>query len=155
LREREDQPRSFEEGKKLYAAALCASCHTMGAEGGNVGPSLTQAHTRFSTNEMLWAIMAPSDVISDQYAATKFTLEDGKVVTGRFVNEQDGEIYVNTNPYDLQQSIKIDADKVVSRENSPVSTMPPGLLNKLNPEEVADLMAYLMAGGDENSEVYQ
>ncbi len=154
LRERENQPRNFEVGKNLYAAALCASCHTMGAEGGNVGPNLTQAHTRFSTNEMLWAIMAPSDMISDQYAATKFTLEDGKVVTGRFVDEQDGEIYVNTNPYDLHQSIKIDADQVVSRENSPVSTMPPGLLNKLNPEEVADLMAYLMAGGNENSEVY-
>ncbi len=155
LRDREGQPRDFEEGKKLYSAALCASCHTMGSEGGNVGPSLTQAHTRFSMNEMLWAIMAPSDVISDQYAATQFRLADGRMVAGRFVEEKDGEIYVNTNPYDLQQSINIEADQVVSRENSPVSTMPPGLLNKLNPDEVADLMAYLMSGGNENHEVYQ
>jgi len=155
LREYENIPKDFEQGKKLYAAALCASCHTLGAEGGNVGPNLTQAHTRFNTREMLWAIMAPSDVISDQYAATQFELADGKMVSGRVVEETEDEIHINTNPYDLQQKITIQADQVVSRKQSPVSTMPPGLLNKLNPKEVADLMAYLMAGGDRNQAVFQ
>ncbi len=155
VREAEGEQRNFEEGKKLYAAALCSSCHMMQGEGGNVGPNLTQAHTRFETRDMLWAIVAPSDVISDQYAATQFNMKDGKTVSGRFVEEKDGKIYVNTNPYDPTQSIAIVASEVETRENFPVSTMPPGLLNKLNPTEIADLMAYLMAGGDEGAEVYQ
>jgi hypothetical protein len=32
--------------------------------------------------------------------------------------------------------------------------MPPGLINGLNPEELRDLMAYLMAGGNSASKVY-
>ncbi|RYG42987.1 MAG: c-type cytochrome, partial [Chitinophagaceae bacterium] len=34
--------RNFERGKAMYAASLCASCHSMKGEGGVAGPDLTQ-----------------------------------------------------------------------------------------------------------------
>ncbi|HEX6223256.1 MAG TPA: c-type cytochrome, partial [Chryseolinea sp.] len=39
--------RNFEQGKKMFAATLCSSCHSMQGEGGNIGPDLTQVGNRF------------------------------------------------------------------------------------------------------------
>src|SRR5690606_5046049 len=47
--------RSYENGKSLFAAVRCASCHTMRGEGGDIGPDLTQLGTRFSVQDMLTA----------------------------------------------------------------------------------------------------
>jgi len=33
--------------------------------------------------------------------------------------------------------------------------MYPGLINRMNEDEVKDLIAYLMAGGDEKNDVYK
>ena len=155
LREEKDKPRNYEYGKKMYEASMCASCHAMNGQGGNIGPDLTQAHTRFKQNDILYAIMAPSDVISDQYISTQLELSDGEVLNGRILSEEGDVLHVNTNPYDATQFVEVEASKVSSRNPSPVSTMPPGLLNRLNPEEIADLMAYIMSGADAEHELYQ
>ncbi|MBC7920665.1 MAG: c-type cytochrome, partial [Ferruginibacter sp.] len=41
--------RSFAQGKQMFAATLCASCHAVRGEGGGIGPDLTQLGTRFTT----------------------------------------------------------------------------------------------------------
>ena len=38
---------------------------------------------------------------------------------------------------------------------SPVSQMPPGLINALNENELADLVAYLLSGGNKRHRVYK
>ncbi|VTP90817.1 hypothetical protein [Sphingobacterium daejeonense] len=38
---------------------------------------------------------------------------------------------------------------------SEVSIMPPGTLNVMSPDEVKDIIAYLMSGGNENNEIYK
>ncbi|RMG27669.1 MAG: heme-binding protein [Bacteroidetes bacterium] len=155
LNEKADEARSFENGKRMYQAALCQACHQMRGEGGNVGPDLTQIATRFSTGDIIQALVSPSASITDQYAATHFTLKDGKTLVGRVLQETDSEVFINQNPYDPNQKVGIPKDQIESRELSPISIMPPGLLNRLNEEEVADLMAYLLAGGDPQHEIYQ
>jgi mono/diheme cytochrome c family protein len=37
---------------------------------------------------------------------------------------------------------------IVRRKSNPVSPMPPGLVNALNEDELADLVAYILSGGD-------
>ena len=81
--------RNFEQGKMMFAASLCSSCHTMQSEGGNIGPDLTQLGNRFTTKDMLEAILDPNKVVSDQYAATVFVMKDGSSVVGRLTNEDD------------------------------------------------------------------
>ena len=73
---------------------------------------------------------------------------DNAVIVGRILREEDGMVFVNQNPYDPSQELGINASEVLSREVSPVSTMPSRLLDKLNEDEVADLMAYLLSGAD-------
>jgi len=147
-------PRDFEQGQKMYAAALCSACHRMGSVGGAIGPDLTAIGSRFSRNEILSAIDSPSDAISDQYQATILTLDDGSTLIGRVLREEDEKIFLNQNPYDLSQEIGINLSEIQLREVSPVSTMPSRLLNQLNEEEVTDLMAYLLSGGDIKHQCY-
>ena len=45
---------------------------------------------------------------------------------------------------------KLTKSKITKRESSPVSMMPPGLLNALNPDELLDLYAYILSGGNPN-----
>ena len=143
-----DKARNYARGEAMYAGALCSACHRMGALGGSIGPDLSTVGTRFGRHQMLEAIDSPSDEISDQYAASLLELTDGSMISGRIVEETDGMIILNQNPFDPSQTVSVDASEVIKRSRSPVSIMPSRLLNRLNGEEVLDLLAYLIAGGD-------
>lgn len=147
--------RDFKQGKAMYDATRCSSCHMMRGEGSAVGPDLTQLGTRFSVRDMLEAIIDPNKTVSDQYAATVFTMKDGSSILGRLVNEDDTQYYVSQNPFTPEVLREVPKEEVVDTKYSYISIMYPGLINSLNEEELKDLIAYLMAGGNENHELYQ
>jgi putative heme-binding domain-containing protein len=147
--------RNFEQGKMMYDATRCSSCHLMRGEGGSIGPDLTQLGTRFTTKDMLESIIEPNKVVSDQYAATVFTMKDGSSVLGRLTNENDETYFISQNPFAPEVIREIPKQDVVSTKYSYISVMYPGLINRLNEEELKDLIAYLMAGGNEKHEIYK
>ncbi|MHB1177233.1 MAG: c-type cytochrome [Daejeonella sp.] len=147
--------RDFNQGKMMFTAAMCSACHTMQGEGGSNGPDLTQLGTRFSARDILESIIEPSKVISDQYAATAFYLKDGSSVLGRLKNEDKDKYYISQNPFAPQTLREILKKDVLRTRNSNVSIMYPGMINRLNAEELKDLMAYLTAGGNKENEVYK
>ncbi len=147
--------RDLVKGKAMYAATLCISCHTMQGEGGFIGPDLTQLGTRFSAKDILEATINPSDVISDQYHATIFELKDGGSIVGKLTDEDDNNYFVSQNPFDPETLRTLPKNTVASTKNSEVSIMLPGLINRLNEEELKDLMAYLISGGNPEHEVYK
>ncbi len=146
--------RNYENGKAMFAASLCITCHNMRGEGGTVGPDLTQLGTRFSYKDMLVAIVDPSKTISDQFAANVFYLKDGSSVVGRLMS-QDAEKYsISQNPFAPQTLRDIPKKDVIRTRLSEISVMLPGLINRLNPEELKDLLAYLKAGGNPKDSVF-
>ncbi len=147
--------RNFEQGRNMFAATLCKSCHTMRGEGGSIGPDLTQLGTRFTTKDMLTHIIDPNKEVSDQYAATVFVMKDGSSVLGRLTNEDGEKYYVSQNPFAPDMLREIPKKDVTSTKLSKVSLMLPGLINRLNNEELKDLLAYLMAGGNPDSDIYK
>ena len=56
--------------------------------------------------DLLEALVEPSKVISDQYAAVVFTTTDGKVVTGRIVNIHGDTWHVNTDMLNPSAQVK-------------------------------------------------
>lgn len=146
--------RNFEQGKNMYNAITCNRCHAMRGEGGSIGPDLTQLGTRFSAKDMLESIIDPNKTISDQYAATHFTLKNGQTMVGRLTNEDANTYYISQNPYEPETVVKIPKKNVVSHKYSPVSIMYGNLINSLSEEELKDLMAYLMAGGNEKNPMF-
>ena len=147
--------RDFEQGKMMFDATRCSSCHMMGGEGGSIGPDLTQLGTRFTVKDMLEAIIEPNKVVSDQYAATVFTMKDGSSILGRLTNEDENSYYISQNPFAPDVVREIPKKDVLNTKYSYISVMYPGLINRLNEEELKDLMAYLMAGGNEDHEIYK
>jgi hypothetical protein len=145
---------NFENGKAMFAAATCYKCHRMGLQGGILGPDLTSAGGKFSPHDMLVSIIEPSKVISDQYGSTQFLTEDGDIITGRVINMHGKVLNVMTNMLDPSSLAQVDRESVIQTRESQVSMMPNGLLDTLTAEEIADLVAYLRAGGNAQHAIY-
>lgn len=146
---------NYAQGEKMYEAALCAACHQMNGKGGNIGPDLTQAYTRFNNWSLLDAIFSPSQEVSDQYASTILTLHDGSKVIGRLMDETADSISVGISIYDPSLLKTVSLSEVSRREKSAISPMPPGLLSRLNEQEIVDLIGYIQSGGKAEHEIYQ
>lgn len=143
---------SFENGRSLFHAIGCAACHRFAGLGGDIGPDITSTRTKFSTEYVLESILDPGSVISDQYGSFTVTLKSGEMHTGLVVEHDDTvDIYPAVN---AAEAIAVKRTDVAKIEQSSVSQMPPGLINGLNAEEVRDLIAYLMSGGDPKDKVY-
>jgi putative heme-binding domain-containing protein len=138
--------RDRENGKKVFQGALCAACHRYGNEGGAAGPDLTTLGGRFGVREIVEAIQDPNKVVSDQYAFDLITRKDGTVITGKITGDIGGKRVIATNPFDFTQTITIDRNDIREVKPSPASPMPPGLINRLNPDELKDLLAFLLKG---------
>ena len=136
--------RNKDRGKDLFLASLCAACHRFGNEGGAAGPDLSSLAGRFVVRDIAEAILDPSKVVSDQYAFDVITRKDGTQVTGKIIEEKDGKWIIATSPFDFSQTTEIESNAIKGTKHSPVSPMPPGLINRLNPDELKDLLAYLL-----------
>ena len=73
-------------GRPLFEER-CGVCHRFGGLGKDVGPDLSTITSRFKKKDVLESILWPSRVISDQYQAEMFELNDGKIVSGLIVRE--------------------------------------------------------------------
>ncbi len=140
--------RDFDKGRQLFGAAACFACHRFGNEGGMTGPDLTGAGGRYSPHDLLDQIINPSKEINEQFVPSVLTKESGETVTGVVVNLAGDSVTINTDPADPNQRISVDRKQVKSIEPSKVSPMPPGLLNMLTKDEIFDLVAYVLSGGN-------
>ncbi|MDH3652477.1 MAG: hypothetical protein OEQ53_22490, partial [Saprospiraceae bacterium] len=57
-------------------------------------------------------------------------------------------VTIMPNPYTTMLKVDLAKSDIQSRGMSPVSPMPPGLLNRLNEQEIVHLFAYLLSGAD-------
>ncbi|MCC9607708.1 c-type cytochrome [Blastopirellula sp. JC732] len=133
---------SSQAGKTHLAAALCLRCHRFGDRGGQVGPDLTNVGKRMDRRTLLESIVNPSKEIDPKYGNSVYLLENGQVISGRTTMVNRNQIGVETDPL-TGQSVTIERQEIAESKVSPVSPMPPGLLNVFTAEEVRDLVAYL------------
>ena len=151
--------RDFARGKKLFGDLLCAQCHTFAgigglAKGGAVGPDLTAVGSRFGGRDIINKILDPSRAINEQYASFLFTMKDHSMVAGQITDENHFLVTVIVDPFNGTKE-NIPKNSIAKREMSPVSLMPPGLLNTLTQDEVLDLLAYLQNGGNEKAPAFE
>lgn len=140
--------RDFVNGRKMFGATTCFACHRFDQQGGSIGPDLTSVAGKFGPRDLLESIIEPSKEVSDQYGQMIFEMKDGGIVMGRIMNLNGDSVRVNTNMMDPNQIVSVDRKQLKSMKDSPMSMMPPGLLNTLNKDEVLDLLAYLLSHGD-------
>lgn len=141
---RKSRSRDDGAGRRMFIAGQCIRCHRFDGEGGIAGPNLSSVANRFSISQIAEAIIEPHKVISDQFASTIFETQDGKTHVGRIVQESIEAILVATDPFDPSKTVSLPVGSIASSKLSPISPMPPALINGMNEQEVLDLFAYLM-----------
>lgn len=146
--------RDFQNGRRMFGAASCFACHQFNQEGGAIGPDLTSVRGKFSPRDLLESITDPGKEISDQYGQMIFEMKDGTIVTGRIMNLSGDNVQVNTNMMNPDEITPVDRKRLKSMKESPVSMMPPGLLNTLGKDDVLDLLAYMLSGGNEEDPLF-
>lgn len=144
---------NYERGKQMFAVAQCYKCHRFAGQGGIQGPDLTASSQRFSTKDMLTAIIEPNKEISDQYEATVFQTEEETVI-GRVANLNGDNLMVATNMLDPGNFVNLKRSDIIDMKPSKASMMPGGLLDTLTEEEIFDLLVYLQSGGNPKSDRY-
>jgi putative heme-binding domain-containing protein len=153
-----DRGRSFENGKKLFTAASCVQCHTIGKEGAKIGPDLNElpkklAEKKFSRPDILREIIRPSEVINENFKTYQIETIKGELITGVIVSQDDKVLRIVTNPLEKPKEVPIkDIDE---KRESKVSLMPEGLLTTLSKDEILDLMAYIITGADPNHAAFK
>jgi putative heme-binding domain-containing protein len=118
---------------------LCAQCHTIYGEGGNVGPDIT-ANGRASFEQLVSNVFDPSLVIGADYQVTTVVTKDGRNLTGLVVENNDRRVIIR---------MAGESEETVPRNNveymrlSKLSMMPEGVENVFSRKDLADLFAFL------------
>ena len=153
------QQRDFANGRKMFAAAGCYACHRFQNQGGMTGPDLTTAGRRYSVRDLIDQVIHPSKVINDQFSSVQVLTAEGQIHSGVIVNlgvRRNGDaIVINTDLTDPNARVTIFRDQIERLVVSKVSPMPAGLFNRMTEEEIMDLIAYLISGGDAKHELFQ
>ncbi len=146
--------RDFANGEAMYRSTMCATCHRFNGDGGSIGPDLTGSGNRYTMRDLMENIVDPSKVISDQYDSHEITKKDGSVIVGRIVVEEGGKVFMMTNPFAPNDHLAIAEADIAKKGTRKVSMMPPGLINSLNQDELLNLIAYLVSGGNKGDKVF-
>ncbi|HZU37154.1 MAG TPA: plastocyanin/azurin family copper-binding protein, partial [Gemmataceae bacterium] len=148
--------RSFSNAKQIFQAATCVACHRLNEVGTDIGPDLSKLDpAKFKPTDILRDILEPSWRIEDKYATYIFALDSGKLVTGVVLEENADTVKVIENPLAKSKPLVLKKSDIAERRKSPTSIMPKGLLDRLNREEVLDLVAYIVARGHADSPLFQ
>ena len=124
-------------GHLLYIAA-CSACHRLKNEGNEIGPELSTIATK-PTEQLIEAILDPNRAVEQRYLAQTITTKDGKTIVGMIAEE-------TANSLTLKMGGTTEVllrSQIAKSETSTKSLMPDGLETVLNPQQVADVLAWI------------
>ena len=132
-------------GQQVFRQALCSRCHRLGTVGRSFGPDLTGLPSRYSRQEVVEAILRPSDKVSSRYQNQVITTRDGKIITGQIVwnGFRKSIIRIATDPMRMEDVVEISKDQIESHQPSPLSPMPSKLLDTFDRGEIESLLRFL------------
>ncbi|XZE19019.1 c-type cytochrome [Pirellulaceae bacterium SH449] len=132
---------NVQEGKNLYfGVATCSQCHTVGTEGKNVGPSLTEIGSKLTKEAMYVSILSPSAGISHNYESFAVRTKDDEIVVGLMVSNTDQAITLRDAKGIDFTFAKEDIDELKKQEKS---LMPENLHELFSDQGLVDLVEYL------------
>ncbi len=155
LAENLDHGRNYANGKQMFTVASCIACHRLNNVGTQVGADLTKIDPKWKPVDVLKKILEPSSHINEKFYTYILTLDSGKTVSGLITEENADVVKVMENPLAKCEATVLKKSSIESRKKLTVSIMPKGLLDKLNRDEILDLVAYVFAHGDPHDKLFQ
>ena len=119
----------------------CSSCHTIGTEGGHVGPDLTGIGAIRSGHDLLEAVVFPSASFVPGHEVYNVDTANERIA-GVIRSRSAEAVVLVTGP---KGEVRIPRKDIVSMKPSTVSLMPEGFDETLTNAELTDLLAFLQA----------
>ena len=127
-------------GKAVFeGAGKCLSCHRVGDRGSYLGPDLTDIGGSRSAASFQDTLLDPSSTMKPGNRSIRAVTKDGKVVTGRRLNEDTWSVQIMDSNERLVSLWKPDL-----KEYSVLKSPMPSYRDSLSAEQRSDLIAYLV-----------
>jgi putative heme-binding domain-containing protein len=130
---------SIENGAQVFNR-VCAACHQIGGQGSVVGPQLDGIGNR-GLERLLEDILDPNRNVDVAFRSTTLVLVDGRIVTGLLRGERGNDLVLIN---DQGREFTLPLADVDEQSKSNLSHMPENVGTALTPEELCDLLAYLL-----------
>jgi putative membrane-bound dehydrogenase-like protein len=130
-------------GRRIFFGekVACSSCHTIGTEGGHVGPDLTGIGAIRSGHDLLEAVVFPSASFVPGHEV--YNVETANERIAGVIRSRSAEaVVLVTGP---NGEVRIPRKEIKSMKPSTVSLMPEGFDETLTNTELTDLLAFLQA----------
>jgi putative heme-binding domain-containing protein len=127
----------FDEKSKLQ----CSRCHTIGGEGGRIGPPLDRIAARRSAEFIMESILEPSKEIDPNYESVQVVTAKGTTIVGLRVNESNFNIQLREENGKFHSFLKSELDSLTVLKKS---LMPENIAEVLTVKELHDLFAFLL-----------
>ena len=129
-------------GKEIFfGKGECSTCHTISGEGGFLGPDLSAYGSAASANAILDQIVRSERNVPAGYRSAVLTTRDGDRLEGIIRNEDNFSLQLQTKDGSYHFFEKSELRTV---EPAGQSLMPTNYRQRLSPDELNDLVSYLM-----------
>ncbi len=125
-------------GRPIFAKN-CASCHKLGGVGHQVGPDLASVGDK-SSSGLLTAVLDPNRSVEARYINYMAVTKNGLTSSGVLASETGNSITLLGPDGKQQVILRTDLEELVSSNKS---AMPEGLEKDLQPQDLADLFAFI------------
>lgn len=134
------EPVPIDSGKMVFGQN-CSTCHSIGGEGGAIGPQLDGVG-KWGPRALAEKILDPNRNVSEAFRNYTITLKDGKVLSGLFRREE-GQVIVFADMTGKEFSVA--KNEIAEQKTSKYTLMPDHFGNVLSKEEFNALLQYLLS----------
>lgn len=129
-------------GRAVFASGqgACVSCHRIGETGAKLGPDLSHIGASRTARDLLEAIAFPSATLARGYESFQVATKSGETLMGTIPRDTPDQVILATAD---GREIALRRGAIAKLEPVAISLMPPGLDRALEPQSLADLVAYL------------
>ena len=126
-------------GQKLFEKE-CITCHKNGDKGHDVGPNLSTIRHR-TPGEVLTHILDPNREVGPNFVNYVVSIDDGRVSTGLIESETATSVVLKRAEGVTETILRANIEAM---SNSGQSLMPEGMEKKLSPQDMADILVFLL-----------
>ncbi len=128
-------------GERVFRRAdlNCMKCHALAGAAGGVGPELSSLGLSSPVDYVIYSILIPDQSIKEEYQTRVVLTDDGRVLQGIMVEEDDKRLVLR----DASAELRTIAAGSIEDTKKGGSLMPKGLANLLTRAEFVDLVRFL------------
>ena len=123
----------------LHGKGKCTTCHSIGSDGGTLGPDLSDVGRRRNPQYLEESLVKPDADVSIPFRTFEITMRSGQSVTGIRLNEDDVSIQLRDRSGNLRSLLKENILEI--RRDRP--SMMPSYGASLAKRELENVVAYL------------